>query len=106
MFEHTVGPESPSLAEALLNLAAVYMAQRRFVDTARLYQRALPLRERALGAEHPKLAETLEHYAGVLRKLEEYAEAEKVQVRATGIRVRKAVRAERVALRMDDGAGR
>jgi hypothetical protein len=84
----------------------VYLAQRRFADTARLYHRALPLRERALGAEHLKLAETLEHYAGVLRKLQEYAEAEKVEIRATGIRVRKAVRAERAALRVDDGAGR
>ncbi|HXI42321.1 MAG TPA: tetratricopeptide repeat protein, partial [Bryobacteraceae bacterium] len=90
----------------LLNLAAVYMAQRRFTDTARLYQRALPLRERAVGSEHLKLAEALEHYAGVLRKLEEYAEAEKAEVRATGIRVRKAVQADRAALRIDDGAGR
>jgi tetratricopeptide (TPR) repeat protein len=82
------------LADPLMNLAILYTAERRFAESAPLYLRALPLRERVLGADHSKLAEALENYAVVMRKLEEYAEAEKAQVRATRIRVRTALRAE------------
>ncbi len=85
--------DDPALADPLLNLAALYIAERRFAETAPLYKRAIALREKAFGPDHPQLAKTLANYAAVLRKIEDYAEAEKVQVRATGIRVRMALHA-------------
>jgi tetratricopeptide (TPR) repeat protein len=94
MFEHTLGLETPALADPLLNLAALYIAEHRFADAAPLFKRALPLREAALGPLNPKLADAIESYAMVMRKLEEYAEAEKLQAQATRIRVRTALRAD------------
>ena len=68
MLEETQGPDMPGLADPLLNLGALYLAEHRFAEAAALFKRALPLRETALGAFHPKLAEALEHYVMVLRK--------------------------------------
>jgi tetratricopeptide (TPR) repeat protein len=89
-----LGPDTPSLADPLLNLAEVYVAEKRYSEAVKLYRRAVPLRERTVGADHPKLAGPLESYALALRNIEDYSEAEKIEVRATRIRVRLALRAD------------
>jgi tetratricopeptide (TPR) repeat protein len=94
IYERTLGPEAPSLSDPLLNLATLYVSEKRYSEAVELYRRAMPLRERMWGADHPKLAEPLENYALALRKIEEYAEAEKIEVRATRIRVRMALRGD------------
>lgn len=61
--------DAGSLSTSLMNLAAVYYAQRHYTDAAPLYQRALVLHEQILGPDHPQLVEVLEANAAVHRKL-------------------------------------
>ena len=54
-------PAVESLVPSLMNLAAVYYAQGQYTDAARLYQRALGLREQVLGPDDPRLIPVLEN---------------------------------------------
>ncbi len=58
------------------NLAMLFM----------LYERWLPIAEKALGSEHPNVAQVLENYAALLRKMRREDEAEEMEVRAKAIR--------------------
>ena len=89
-----MGTDHATVSDPLLNLAAVYVARRRFPEAAQFYGRGMAILERVMGSDNARLAGRLEIYAALLRKSENYAEAEKVQVRATGIRVKTALRAE------------
>src|SRR5215831_7223774 len=51
--------DAGSLVPSLMNLAAVYYAQGQYTDAARLYQRALVLREQVLEPDHPQLVDVL-----------------------------------------------
>ncbi len=51
-----------------------------------LYERWLPIAEKALGAEHPGVAQILENYAALLRKMRHEDEAEEMELRAKTIR--------------------
>jgi tetratricopeptide (TPR) repeat protein len=61
--------DAGSLVPSLMNLAAVYYAQEQYTDAARLYQRALVLREQVLEPDDPQLIPVLEANAAVHRKL-------------------------------------
>ena len=61
--------DAGSLVPSLMNLAAVYYAQEQYPDAARLYQRALVLREQVLEPDDPQLIPVLEANAAVHRKL-------------------------------------
>ncbi len=62
------------------NLAMLFM----------LYERWLPIAEKALGSEHPDVAQVLENYAVLLRKMRREDEAEEMEVRAKAIRANNA----------------
>ena len=85
LLEQTIGPDHPTLATTLNNLAVVYEAQDKYGEAAPLYQRALALIERTLGPDHPNLAATLDNYADLLRKMQREAEAESAAARAKAI---------------------
>jgi tetratricopeptide (TPR) repeat protein len=84
------GPNDPTTAELLNNLAVLYHVQGRYAEAEPLYQRALPIFEKALGPEHPDVARSLENYAALLRKTEREDKAEEMEARAMAIRVKHA----------------
>jgi tetratricopeptide (TPR) repeat protein len=51
--EQTVGPDHPSVATSLNNLAALYKTQGQYAQAEPLYKRSLAIREKALGPDHP-----------------------------------------------------
>ena len=59
--ERAVGPNHPSVATSLNNLAALYDAQGRYAQAEPLYRRALAIREKAFGPDHPDVALSLIH---------------------------------------------
>ncbi len=79
------GPNDPTTAALLDNLALLYQAQSHFAEAEPLYQRSLAIREKALGPEHPDVAGSLENYAALLRKTARADEAERMEARAKAI---------------------
>ena len=63
ILEKTVGLESPEIASALNNLAALYQRQERYAEAEPLFKRALAIRERSLGPGHPDIAQSLNNLA-------------------------------------------
>jgi tetratricopeptide (TPR) repeat protein len=84
--EKAVGPNHPSVAASLSNLAVLYHVQGQYVQAEPLYKRALAIREKALGPEHPDVATSLENIAGLYRKTGRDTEAEPLEKRAQAIR--------------------
>ena len=84
--EHTLGPEHPTLATSLHNLALLYAAQGRYAQAEPLYTRALAIWEHALGSQHPTVATSLEHLATLYRHTGREQEAEALEKRAHAIR--------------------
>jgi tetratricopeptide (TPR) repeat protein len=84
--ERVLGPEHPRTATCLINLAAVYDAQRRYAEAEPLLQRALAIDERVLGLEHSDTARSLNGLAAVYHAQERYTEAEPLYKQALAIR--------------------
>src|SRR5215469_373937 len=82
IFEKALGPDHPSVASALDNLAALYKAEARYADTEPLYQRALSIRENVLGPDHPDVAQSLKNLAELYSAQGRDAEAEPLYKRA------------------------
>ncbi len=82
------GPNDPSTAALLNNLALLYEAQGRYGEAEPLYQRSLAIMEKALGPEHPSVATSLENYAALLRQTARADEAERMEARAKAIRAK------------------
>ncbi len=80
------GPNDPSTAAFLNNLAALYDDQGRYAEAEPLYQRALWIDEKALGPEHPHVAANLNYLAELYYDQGKYAEAEPLHKRALAIR--------------------
>ncbi|MDH3690742.1 MAG: tetratricopeptide repeat protein [Gammaproteobacteria bacterium] len=80
------GPNDPSTADFLDNLAVLYQAQGRYAEAEPLYQRSLAIREKALGPEHPQVAINLENYGALLRQTGRAGEADRMEARAKAIR--------------------
>ncbi|MBM4111486.1 MAG: tetratricopeptide repeat protein, partial [Phycisphaerae bacterium] len=51
--EENVGPDHPSVATSLGNLAELYRAQGEYAKAEPLYKRDLAISEKALGPDHP-----------------------------------------------------
>ena len=81
-----LGPNDPTTAALLDNLALLYEAQGRYAEAEPLYRRSLAIREKALGPEHPDVAGSLENYAALLRRTARADEAERMEARAKAIR--------------------
>ncbi|NDY74971.1 tetratricopeptide repeat protein, partial [Desulfobacter hydrogenophilus] len=54
--ETVLGPDHPSVATTLNNLAGLYESQGKYEEAEPLYQRALKIRETVLGPDHPSVA--------------------------------------------------
>ena len=58
-----LGPDHPSIAIQLNNLALLYQDSGRYAEAEPLYERALAIDEKALGSDHPNLAIPLSNLA-------------------------------------------
>jgi tetratricopeptide (TPR) repeat protein len=83
--EHLLGPQHPSVAYPLNNLAEIYREQGKYAEAELLYQRALQIFEQALGPQHPSVAYPLNNLAEIYREQGKYAEAELLYQRALQI---------------------
>ncbi|MCO5380743.1 MAG: tetratricopeptide repeat protein [Methanosarcina barkeri] len=70
-----LGPEHPSVANSLNNLAGLYDNMGEYKKALSLYQRALEIVEKTLGSEHPVVAITLNNLAGLYDSMGEYEKA-------------------------------
>ncbi len=86
--EKALGPDHPSVATNLNNLAVLYRAHGKYAEAEPLYKRALAIVEKGLGPEHPSVATSLEIYAALLRKTGRGTEATKLKARAKAIRAK------------------
>ena len=61
--EQAVGPNHPSVATSLNNLALLYFTQGQYAQAEPLFKRALAIDEKALGRDHPDVATDLNNLA-------------------------------------------
>jgi tetratricopeptide (TPR) repeat protein len=80
------GPEHPSTATALNNLAELYRKQGRYAKAEPLYKRSLAIVETTLGAAHPSTAALINNLAELYRVQGRYAKAEPLYKRSLAIR--------------------
>jgi len=80
--ERSLGPDHPSLANTLNNLAALLDQQGKFTESEPLQRRALVILEKALGPLHPDTAATLTTLAVSLDRQNKTVESEQVYMRA------------------------
>ena len=86
IFEKALGPDHPSTATSLNNLAELYRSRGRYGDAEPLYQRALAIREKALGPDHSDTASSLNNLAALYDYQCRYVDAEPLYQRALAIR--------------------
>jgi tetratricopeptide (TPR) repeat protein len=84
--EKALGPEHPTVAKSLNNLAALYDSQGQYGKAEPLYQRSLGVSEKALGPEHPDVATSLNNLAELYYVQGQYAKAEPLFQRSLAIR--------------------
>ena len=84
--EQSLGPDHPSVATILNNLAELYRTQGQYAAAEPLYKRSLAIWEKALGPDHPDVATSLENMALLYRKAGREKEAEALEKRAAAIR--------------------
>lgn len=84
--EQAVGPDHPSVAASLNNLALLYDTQGQYAQAEPLYKRSLAIREKALGPNHPDVAVSLENLAVLYRKTDREKAAQELEKRAAAIR--------------------
>lgn len=83
--EKALGPEHPSVAEALNYLGLVYSALGDYTKAERDYSRALQIREKALGRDHKDVAVSLNNLAALYDDKGDYTRAEPLYLRALSI---------------------
>jgi CHAT domain-containing protein/Tfp pilus assembly protein PilF len=85
ILEKTLGPEHPSVAAGLHNLAELYCSSGDYSKAEPLYKRSLAVREKALGPEHHDVATSLNSLALLYKSLGDYAKAEPMYKRSLAI---------------------
>ncbi len=75
------GPEHPSTAMLLNDLAELYRLQGKYAEAEPLVKRSLAIREKALGPDHPDVATSLNNLADA-------DEAERMEARVKAIRAK------------------
>lgn len=86
--EKGLGPQHPTLAKALHNLAVVLMGQggpERMKEAEALYLRSRGIWETALGSDAPEVAQSLENHARLLEAVERKDEGAALRARAAAI---------------------
>jgi len=86
MCEKALGPEHPSTATRLNNLADLLRAQGDLAGARPLYERALKIDEAAYGPEHSEVATDLNNLAALLRTQGDLAAARPLSERALAIK--------------------
>ena len=84
--EATYGPDHPTVAAVLNNLAELLLATNRHAEAEPLYRRALAINEHSYGPDHPAVATPLNNLARLLETTNRLAEAEPLYRRALAIR--------------------
>ena len=79
--EEIVGPDHPSVATSLNNLALLYDTQGQYAAAEPLYKRALKINEKALGPDHPSVATFLNNLAALYRATGQILEAQELERR-------------------------
>jgi len=85
IYEAALGPDHPSTATALANLAVTYWSLGRHGEALPLEERALTVTEAALGPDHPSTATRLDNLALTYRSLGRHGEALPLQQRALAV---------------------
>jgi tetratricopeptide (TPR) repeat protein len=83
--ETALGPDHPTTATVLANLATTYWDLGRYAEALPLEKRALAITETALGPDHPDTATLLDNLALTYGNLGRHAEAVPLQQRALAI---------------------
>lgn len=83
--EQRLGPEHPSVAIRLSNLAALLQHTDRITEAEPLMRRALAIDENSFGPEHPKVVTRLNNLALLLQATNRLGEAETMMRRALAI---------------------
>jgi tetratricopeptide (TPR) repeat protein len=83
--EKALGPEHPSTATSLNDLAVLLRDQGNYAGARPLYDRALPILEEALGPEHPDTARSLNNFANLIQAQGDFAGARPLYDRALAI---------------------
>jgi tetratricopeptide (TPR) repeat protein len=83
--EQRLGPEHPSTATALNNLAGLLQATNRLAEAEPLMRRALTIDEASYGNDHPNVATALNNLAQLLQATNRIVEAEPLMRRALEI---------------------
>ena len=82
------GPDDPTTATLLNNLATLYRVQGRYAEAEPLMKRAFAIREKELGPEHPDVGESLNNLALLYYAQGRSADAEPLYERALAIRAK------------------
>jgi tetratricopeptide (TPR) repeat protein len=83
--EQRFGPNHPTVATSLNNLAELYRAQEKYEEMEPLLKRSLAIWEKQLGENHPLVATSLNNLAALYRTQGKYAEAEPLYMRSLSI---------------------
>jgi len=85
IFEKTLAPDHPDLAQALSGLGALYYSERRYAEAGPMFERSLAIREKTLGPDHPETAKSLNNLAALYYSQGKYDQAESYYRRVLGI---------------------
>ncbi len=83
--EQVLGPNSPTLANTLNNVAENHFASGRFPDAERFYNRALAIFERVNGYDDPVVAGTLSSLGRLYESQNQFARSQTLYVQALSI---------------------
>ncbi|MCB2408616.1 tetratricopeptide repeat protein, partial [Hymenobacter lucidus] len=83
--EASFGPDHPSVAISLNNLAQLFKVTNRLAEAEPLTRRALAIDEASFGPDHPSVAISLNNLASLLQATNRLAEAEPLMRRALAI---------------------
>ena len=84
--ESALGPDHPSVATCLNNLAAILRAEKKYDEARNLYARVLAIRERTAGPSSPEAALALNNLAVLHDAQDQFEPAEAYYLRALDIR--------------------
>jgi tetratricopeptide (TPR) repeat protein len=80
------GPDDPSVAESLNNLAILHFFGGEYLEARPLWERAIIIRRGALGPDHPQVAHMMNNLANLLTMIGEYDRARELYEGALAIR--------------------
>uniref|UniRef100_A0A4W3H8I2 Nephrocystin-3 n=1 Tax=Callorhinchus milii TaxID=7868 RepID=A0A4W3H8I2_CALMI len=86
--ESALDPDHPSVAQALHQLAGVYVQWKKFGNAEQLYKQALEISENAHGSEHLRVAQELDALAMLYQKQNKYEQVESLRKRSMKIRLK------------------